>query len=160
MSNNASTYTLAATELYNLFNSKTLSTSLAGQGVQWKFIPKKAPWFGGFWERLIGLTKNCLKKVLGRAHISLTTLETMVTEIEAILNDRPLTYLSDNTQDPDPLTPSKLLYGRRITRVLHELVTDLDDRDYGDTLDISKRARVLAHLIVMSTLERGGDRNI
>ena len=83
-----------------------------------------------------------------------------MTEIEAILNDRPLTYLSDNTQDPDPLTPSKLLYGRRITRVLHELVTDLDDRDYGDTLDISKRARVLAHLIVMSTLERGGDRNI
>jgi len=147
MSDNASTYMSAATELYNLFNSKTLATSLQRQGVEWKFIPKKAPWFGGFWERLVGLTKNCLKKVLGRAHISLATLETMVVEIEAVLNDRPLTYLSDDPLDPAPLTPSHLLYGRRITRVPHELVCDVNDGDYGDTSDVSKRARVLAHLL-------------
>jgi hypothetical protein len=45
-----------------------------------------APWFGGFWERLIGLTKTALKKVLGRASVNLVTLQTLVVEIEAILN--------------------------------------------------------------------------
>ena len=71
----------------------------------------------------------------------------MVVEIEAVLNDRPLTYLSDDPCDPVPLTPSHLLYGRRITRVPHELVSDVHDGDYGDTSDVSKRARILAHLL-------------
>ena len=147
MSDNASTYVSAATELHNLFTSKTLATSLERQGVEWKFIPKKAPWFGDFWERLIALTKNCLKKVLGRTHITLATLQTMVVEIEAVLNDRPLTYISEDSQDPEPLTPSHLLYGRRITRLPYEHVTDVYDTDYGDTSDISKRARTLTHLL-------------
>ncbi|XP_065917809.1 uncharacterized protein [Dysidea avara] len=147
MSDNASTYRSAATELHNLFTSKTLATALEHQGVEWKFIPKKAPWFGGYWERLIGVTKSCLKKVLGRAYITLTTLQTMVVEIEAVLNDRPLTYVSDDSQDPAPLTPSHLLYGRHITRVPYEHVTDIQDGDYGDRSDMNKRARVFAHLL-------------
>ena len=53
---------------------------------------QRGPVVQGFWERLIGLTKTWLKKVLGRAHVMLATLETMVVEIEAVLNDRPLTY--------------------------------------------------------------------
>jgi len=43
---------------------------------------------------LIGLTKTTLKKVLGRTFISLIALQTIVVEIEAILNDRPITYTS------------------------------------------------------------------
>jgi len=37
----------------------------------WHFIPKKAPWFGGFWEWLIGLMKATIKKTLGRAYVNL-----------------------------------------------------------------------------------------
>ncbi len=66
VSDNASTYTSAAEELHQLFKSQALAVSLERSGVTWKFIPKKAPWYGGFWERLIGLTKSCIKKVLGR----------------------------------------------------------------------------------------------
>ena len=93
MSDNASAYRSAATELHDPFISKTLATSLERQGVEWKFITKKAFWLGGYWERLIGVTKSCLNKILqlGRAYISLTTLQTMVIEIEAVLNNRPLT---------------------------------------------------------------------
>ncbi|XP_062590223.1 uncharacterized protein LOC134251820 [Saccostrea cucullata] len=84
-------------------------------GVNWKFIPRAAPWYGGFWERLIGITKTTLKKIIGRSYIDLETLQTVVTEVEAIVNDRPLTYVSSNLEDPEPLTPSHLLYGRRLT---------------------------------------------
>jgi len=36
--------------------------------------------------------ENVIKKVLGRLKISLVMLQTLVVEIEGILNDRPLTY--------------------------------------------------------------------
>ena len=65
VSDNASTYQSAAEELLKLFKSQGLSHSLSKQGVQWRFIPKRAPWYGGLWECLIGLTKSTLKKVLG-----------------------------------------------------------------------------------------------
>ena len=124
MSDNASTYLSVAEELTKLLQSDNLTTSLGAHGVVWKFIPKKAPWFGGFWERMIGLTKNCLKKVLGRSHISLPVLQTMIVEVEAVLNDRPLTYTSSDIDDPQPLTPAHLLYGRKIIRLPHECHDD------------------------------------
>ena len=97
----------------------------------WQFIPKRAPWYGGFWERLIGLTKTTLKKVLGRTFISLINLQTIVVEIEAILNDRPLTYTSADLNDPEPLCPSHLLYGRQIVSLPYPLDSeDSKDPDY------------------------------
>ena len=65
-----------------------------------------------------------LKKVLGRANISLLMLETLVTEIEALLNDRPLAYVSSDVQDAEPLTPVHLLYGRKIITLPYEQVED------------------------------------
>ena len=61
---------------------------------------------------VIGLTKTTLKKVLGRTYISLINLQTIVIEIEAILNNYPLTNMSTDLNDPEPLCPSHLLYGR------------------------------------------------
>ncbi|CAC5383438.1 unnamed protein product [Mytilus coruscus] len=95
-------------------NSSYVTEKLNSYGTTWRFIPKRAPWFGGWWERLIGLTKNCIKKVLGRALVDNETLNTIITEVESILNDRPLTYVSSDPTDDEPLTPSHLLYGRRI----------------------------------------------
>ena len=54
ISDNASTYLAAANELKELFT--LFSDILSGKGVQWQFIPKRAP-YGGFWKRLIGLTR-------------------------------------------------------------------------------------------------------
>jgi hypothetical protein len=89
--------------------------------VEWHFIPKRAPWFGGFWERLIGLTKLSLQKVLGRARIDLDELNTITAEVEATLNDRPITYFSDG----EPLTPAHLMHGR----LLRTLPRPLEDED-------------------------------
>ena len=53
-------------------------------------------------------------------------------EIEAMLNDRPLTYVSPDLSDPEPLTPSYLLFGKRIRQVPHALnkLEELEDPTY------------------------------
>ena len=96
ISDNASTYLSAASEIAWLVNSTMVQDTLRNRGTTWKFIPKRAPWYGGS----------------GRTFISLTGLQTIVIKIEAVLNDRPITYVSSDVSDPEPLTPAHLLYGR------------------------------------------------
>jgi len=103
---NASIYLAPASEIEQLMD--VVQDVLRNRGTTWKFIPKRAPWYGGYWERLIGLTKMTLKKVLGRTFISLTGLQTIVTEIEAVFNDQPITYISSDVSDPKP---AHLLHG-------------------------------------------------
>ena len=149
ISDNASTYLAAADELRRLFESETLKGALEVQSVTWDFIPKRAPWYGGFWERMIGLTKQAIKKTLGRAFITLAQLETVIVEVEAMLNDRPLTYVSSNFDDPEPLTPSHLLYGRRVRLVPYPFNNpdELDDPDYLDADNMRKTVNKQTRLI-------------
>jgi len=83
----------------------------------------------------------------------------MVVDIEAVLNDRPLTYLSNDCQDPAPFTPSHLLYGRRITRVPHELVSDVHDIEYEskstfyNTSDIDGSKSILPHCVNFTNIQ-------
>ena len=95
------------------------------------------------WERLIGMTKTVIKKVLGRARINLTALQTLVTEIEAVHNHRPLTYLSSDVNDLEPLTPDHLVYGRRVTSLPYPHVDDdeIEDPNFMDYCEARKRAK-------------------
>ena len=132
LSDNASSYEAAVDELGHLINSDRMGESLCALGIQWRFIPKRAPWYGGFWEHLIGLTKTTLRKVLGKALVTLPVLQTVIVEVEAVLNDRPLTYVSADLRDPEPLTPSHLLCGRRVTSLPHTIMDDeISDPTYG-----------------------------
>uniref|UniRef100_A0A1I7VKP2 Integrase catalytic domain-containing protein n=1 Tax=Loa loa TaxID=7209 RepID=A0A1I7VKP2_LOALO len=69
-----------------------VSNFLAKGGMTWKNIVPKAPWQGGIYERLIGLTKNALKRAIGRKYLTERELVTLIAEVEGILNTRPLTY--------------------------------------------------------------------
>ena len=151
ISDNATTYLSAASEIEQLMKSTTVQDTLQNKGTTWQFIPKRAPWYGGFWERLIGLTKTTLKKVLGRTFVSLTDLQTIVTEIEATLNDRPLTYISADVRDPEPLTPAHLLYGRRLVMLPYSTPDDseIKDPDYGVPTEANLRTRVSRHAQVL-----------
>ncbi|XP_053402321.1 uncharacterized protein LOC128557840 [Mercenaria mercenaria] len=121
MSDNANTFLSASRQLQDLVQSISVKEELNDRGIEWKMIPKRAPWFGRMWERLIGLTKTTTKKVLGRSYVTYQTLQTVITEIEAMINDRPLTYVTSGALDePEILTPSHLLYGRRITKLPYE----------------------------------------
>ena len=57
--------------------------------------------------------KRCLKKILGNARVTSEELYTVLTEIEATLNSRPLTYVSTKDAE-EPVTPSHLINGRRV----------------------------------------------
>ncbi|XP_070571330.1 uncharacterized protein [Ptychodera flava] len=148
LSDNASTYLAAADEIKTLFDTPEVNNFLAAHRVQWTFIPKRAPWFGGFWERLIALTKNAIKKTLGRVFISFDELSTVVTEIEAVLNDRPLTYVSSSIHDKIGLTPNHLLHGRTLTSLPYIEVTDeeVTDPPYSDHHEVNKRYEHLSRL--------------
>lgn len=82
--------------------------------INWTFIPPYAPHMGGVWERMVGIVKRVMKGVLS-PNVRLTDeiLETVFCEIESIINGRPLTKLSDNVNDPKPLTPNHLLLLRQ-----------------------------------------------
>jgi hypothetical protein len=91
-----------------------------------------------------------LKKVLGKANVTLEELQTISSETEAILNDRPLTHVSSELEDAEPLTPSHLLYGRRITTLPHPLYEDDEFRDpiyESEPSNIDVQAKLRTHLI-------------
>ncbi|XP_071123186.1 uncharacterized protein [Mytilus edulis] len=140
VSDNATTFIAGSAEKKRLCESDIVKDTLSTHGVEWRFIPKRAPWYGGFWERLIALTKTSLKKVLGRSQVNMETLQTVVTEIETILNDRPLTYPSSNIKDCEALTPSHLLYGRRISTLPYpqSKIENILDPTYMGHKDLNK----------------------
>ena len=86
---------------------------------------------------------------MGRRHVSLSILETVIVEIEAVLNDRPLTFVSSELEDLEPLTPSHLLHGRRITCLPHKAVEvdEIDDPSYRDASQIRRRAKTQAAIL-------------
>ena len=81
--------------------------------VTWKFNLERAAWWGGFFERMVGSIKRCLRKVLGNARLTFDELLTALVEVEGTLNSRPLKYEYEEL-DEEALTPSHLIYGRRI----------------------------------------------
>ena len=110
--------------------------SVSFRNVKWDFSLKEAPWYGGFWERLVGQLKRCLKKTLGRAYLNFYELQTVTNEIELVLNSRLLGALHDDDLE-EPLTPNHLLYGRQ----LH--FNNYNDRVEDGVFDAYKRIEYL-----------------
>ncbi|GBM72540.1 hypothetical protein AVEN_78430-1, partial [Araneus ventricosus] len=78
-------------------------------GIHWKFIVERAPWWGGFYERLVKTVKEPLRKILGKALLTFEELSTILSEVEVIVNNRPLTYVENDPGEPEPLTPAHFL---------------------------------------------------
>ena len=89
--------------------SRLIQKQMSHVNISWKFSAPLAPWWGGWWERLVRSVKSALKKSLGNRLVSKVELDTSLQEIEACINSRPLTYVSDTGL---PLTPSHFLIGR------------------------------------------------
>ena len=95
-------------------------------GGRWKFNLERAPWWGGFFERMVGCVKRCLRKVLGNARLTFDELCTVLVEVEGALNSRPLTY-EYNELEEEVLTPSHLIFGRRIRSMPDDTVEEPEE---------------------------------
>ncbi|XP_068250318.1 uncharacterized protein [Palaemon carinicauda] len=127
LSDNATTFVSTSVYLKNMAESSLVQEHLNVIECKWKFIPARAPWFGAMWERLIGLLKTCLKKVIGQAFLSFSELSCVVTELEAIINDRPLSYTSGDHDQLNILTPNHLILGRRLRSFPRYITKKCDD---------------------------------
>ena len=70
------------------------------------------PHHGGAFAALIKSTKRALESALQNTGLKHEELQTAMTEVEAILNSRPLTYPGDDPRDEPTLTPNHFLYGQ------------------------------------------------
>lgn len=80
--------------------------------MRFQFNPPNAPHFGGVWEREVKSAKEGLQAALGDQSVAEPVYQTVLAEIEGILNSKPLGYVSSDVADVDPMTPNMLLMGR------------------------------------------------
>ncbi|XP_077291427.1 uncharacterized protein LOC143923098 [Arctopsyche grandis] len=120
-SDNATNFVGASRELVNLVkliyerpHEEKLLRYVASEGIRWKFNPPRAPHMGGLWEAAVKSMKIHLNKVLKATTLNFESFCTVLTQIEACMNSRPLSPLSSDPLDLLPLTPGHFLIGRSL----------------------------------------------
>jgi len=105
----------AEAELKNLLadvDDKKIQDEMTAKQIKWHFNPPGAPHMGGAWERLIRSIKSTMRNILKEHLPTEEMLTTVMTESEALVNSRPLTFVSLDHEDDEALTPSHFLIGR------------------------------------------------
>ena len=94
---------------------------------------------------LLGMpVKRCLRKTLGRSTLNFDQLATLLIEIECVINSRPLTYVHDDSDGTGyTLSPSHLIYGRRITMNPNDSYFEI----ISTNKSLTHRSRVQKHLL-------------
>lgn len=108
-------------ELARLFEdqqqAKKITDFCTTQGIEWTFIPPRSPHFGGIWEAGVKQVKHHLTRIVGGYKLSYEELYTTLTQIEAVLNSRPLVPSSDDPCDFTAVTPAHFLIGREMQAI-------------------------------------------
>ena len=126
-SDNGKTFVAAAKWLGKVRKDEKFTDFLSQQFITWQFNLSRAPWWGGQFERLIGLMKAAFYKTVGQGLLTWEELTEVLLDIEVTLNNRPLSYLEEDVQLPT-LTPNSFLFTS--SNILPELAPyHLDERD-------------------------------
>lgn len=116
-------------DLLSLFNQEQhineVREMCARDSIEFHFIPPRAPHFGGLWEAAVKSLKYHLKRVVGNAHLTYEQMKTVLCQIEAVLNSRPLTSNSTDPNDLVALTPGHILIGRPLTAIVEPSLSEI-----------------------------------
>ena len=91
------------------WNQRAICEFLRLKNISWKFNPTYGSHMGGVWERVIRSIRKILTALLGQQLVNEEMLRTLMAEVQGILNSRPLTPVSNDPKDLEPLTPNHLL---------------------------------------------------
>lgn len=124
-SDNGKTFVGAANEFSIFFenNSDNILDFAANNSIKLSFIPPYSPHFGGLWEAGVKSCKFHIRRVVGNANLTYEELSTVLAQVEAVLNSRPMSPMSTDPNDLLPLSPAHFLIGRPLTAPAHQDLT-------------------------------------
>ena len=134
-SDNGSTFVGAAGWLEKALSDEKFNNFLAENGIVWQFNLSRAPWWGGQFERMVGLVKNALNKTIGCGFLSWNELVEVLLDVEITLNNRPLSYVEDDVELPI-ITPNFMMFPQS------NILPDLAPHHIGN-LNLRRRAKHL-----------------
>ena len=141
-----SAFTKASQYLSKWFNDPQVKKFLDGQGVSWEFSAAFSPRELGIVERLVAIFKRSLYCSMNKRKLDKEYFPVLINEIMSMMNNRPLTYLSNDDDTNEIITPFKLLYGfdhvrmNFLTRFEIETPSDsgeASDPSYNDLLKMA-----------------------
>lgn len=92
--------------------------------IKWHFLPARSPHFGGLHEAAVKSCKHHIKRVLKGVHLTYEEFYSLICQIEAILNSRPLIPISTDPHDLDVITPGHFIIGEQLTAIPEQDLTD------------------------------------
>ena len=101
--------------LADVFIQAQITSVMQQKSIQWKFNPPYAPHRGGLWEAGVKRIKYHLRRVMNDHVLTYEEFNSLLIEIEAILNSRPLIPLTSNPSDLQALTPGHFIIGEALT---------------------------------------------
>ena len=116
-----------------------LPSYIGALNITWKFNLARAPWWGGFFERFIGIIKRALSKAVGRSLLTYPELEDILIDIENCTNNRPLLYQREELEQL-VLTPNTLLRGKT-TPVLEEDPETIGEEEVSRWMKFLQRSK-------------------
>lgn len=105
--------------------ANAIADDLSGKGIQWHFNPPLAPHHGGIWEAGVKSAKHHIRRVVGNNSLTYEQFHTVLCQVEAVMNSKPLYAMSRDPDDFRALTPGHFLIGEPMTAVPAANVKDI-----------------------------------
>ena len=108
--------------------------------ITWKFIPVASPNYGGIWEAGVRSVKDHIKRSFGEQILTIEEIQTILCQIEGILNSRPLTAIQEDPCEPQVLTPAHFIIGETFS-------TTIFDRIEPEKFSLGDRYRLMQEIV-------------